>query len=117
MEDTGAPWVAGCNDDRSILGFRIRHGSSRGPMSARFYHEMQKRGVGPRETVVLGKTIITERDERAWEEARANPTGTEARLVAKVRERRHQRALKAGRASAASPEHISKRGRRKKGPA
>jgi hypothetical protein len=107
-------WTAGNVNDRSVEGFRIRQGGSRGPMSPRFYNSMKQNGLGPRETIVLNKIIITAADEREWEEARANPTDTELEAVEKVRQRWHQRALKAGRASAASSRHVSKRGRRKK---
>jgi hypothetical protein len=107
-------WVAGNPNDRSIRGFRIRHGGSRGPMSTSFYNRLKKEGRGPRESYADGKVFISVEAEQEWDRARANPTGTEARLIAKMKERRHQRALKAGRAAAASPRHVSKRGRRKR---
>ena len=34
-------WVPGNPNDRSVTGFRIRHGSSRGPMSRRYYYELK----------------------------------------------------------------------------
>jgi len=114
VEDISAPWVPGNPNDRSIEGFRIRHGGKRGAMSRKFYKTMKDDGIGPRETVIGNLTIITVSDELAWEQARANPTGTEAEIVAKRREWRHKRAVKAGKAAAASPKHISKRRRQKK---
>jgi hypothetical protein len=101
-----------------VLGFRIRHGTSRGPMSIAFYNRLKRKKRGPRETVVDGVIIILPDDERAWDEARRNPSDTEAQLIAKTRERWHRRALAAGRAAAASPVHVSKLklGRRKRAP-
>jgi hypothetical protein len=101
-------WVAGNPNDRSIRGFRIRHGSSRGPMSTSFYNRLKKEGRGPRESYADGKVFISVEAEQEWDKARANPTGTEAKLVERMKAMRRQRALKAGRASAASPRHVSK---------
>lgn len=104
------PWVPGNVNDRSVTGFRIRHGTARGPMSRTFYYAMKARGEGPRETFLsVGKVIITEADEAAWEEQRANPRGTESRLIAKAEEMRRSRGRKAGRAAVASPRHVSKK--------
>jgi hypothetical protein len=116
MDDVDTPWIPGNPFDRSVVGFLIRHGTSAGPMSRKFYTEMQRRGIGPRETIIGNKTIITASDERAWEEARANPTGDEAKAVAAVRAWRHRRAKKAGAAAVASAKHVSnqKRGKRRK---
>jgi hypothetical protein len=110
-------WVPGNPHDRSITGFRIRHGSARGPMSRNLYNKLKRSGRGPKESYADGVIYITPADECAWDEARSNPRGTEAKLVARMKQMRHQRALKAGRAAAASLKHISKRRRRKKGPA
>jgi hypothetical protein len=105
-----APWVAGNPNDRSVTGFRIRNGNARGPMSRGFYYKMKKRGDGPRETYLSpDRIIITAADEAAWLEARANPRGTEARLIAKAMESRKARTRKAGKASVASPYHYTKR--------
>src|SRR5262245_38858209 len=90
-------WVAGNVNDRSIEGFRIRHGSSRGPMSRNLYNKLKRNGRGPRESYANGMIYITVADERAWDEERSNPSdGTEAKLVARMKQMRHQRALKAG---------------------
>jgi hypothetical protein len=108
-------WVPGNPNDRSIEGFCIRHGRARGPMSRKKYNKMRAAGHGPRETIdVDGMIMILPKDEAAWEEARRNPDITEQRLIEKVKEFRRQRARKAGRASAASARHVSKRGPRKK---
>jgi hypothetical protein len=109
-------WVPGNPNDRSVLGFRIRHGGSRGPMSVTLYNKLKKSGRGPRETVVGGAIVILCEHEREWDEARANPSDTELKLIEQTRERWHRRAKKAGAASAKSPKHISRLrlGRRKR---
>jgi hypothetical protein len=107
-----ARWTAGDPRDRSILGFRTRHGGPRGPMSKSSWHRMRKDGRAPRLTHVSpGRAIVTAEDELRWEEARANPTGTEAALIKKVDEYRLARARHAARNSARSPNHVSKRKR------
>jgi hypothetical protein len=104
------PWIAGNPNDRSVTGFRIRNGSARGPMSRTFYYKLKMVGLGPRETFLSpGKTIISAADEAAWQEARANPSSTEAKLIAKAEEMRRHRGRKAGAAAAASPRHVSKK--------
>jgi hypothetical protein len=108
-------WVPGNPNDRSVTGFRIRNGGARGPMSRTFYYAMKKRGEGPRETFIsFNKTIITERDELAWQERRATPSDTEARLIARAEKARRSRGRKAALASAASPRHVSKQRARAK---
>jgi len=111
-------WVPGNPHDRSILGFRTRHGNSRGPMSVAFYNKLKKLGLGPHETVVGMTVSISPEDEKAWDDARRNPTGDEAARVAATRARWHERALKAGKKAAKSPNHVSKvkLGRRKRPP-
>jgi len=117
MKQVLTPWVTGNPGDLSITGFRHRHGSAKGPMSRTHYYKLKKAGRAPRETEVAGVIMILPKDEAAWERMMANPDDTEARLIAKVKEMRHRRSLKAGAAAAASSRHISKRRRRKKGPA
>ena len=102
-------WVPGNPNDRSVRGFRVRHGGARGPMSVTLYNKLKKLGLAPRETIVGNVVIITVDDERAWDNARSNPTDdTELKLIAETRRRWHRRALAAGRAAAASPIHVSK---------
>jgi len=108
-DDTGGPWITGNPFDRSVEGFRTRHGSAKGPMSRAHYAKLKKLKIAPRETVLGdGVVIITVADEAAWEEARANPTGKEAARVAEVRKRWRERALAAGAKAAESPIHVSK---------
>jgi len=118
MSKVSIEWQPGNPNDRSTKGFRIRNGTSKGPMSRAFYYKLKRRGDGPRETYLSpGRVIITAKDEAAWLEARANPCGTEARLLAKAAEMRRARAQKAGRAAVASPLHRSKRWAREAGTA
>jgi hypothetical protein len=99
-------WVPGNPNDRSIEGFRIRHGGRNGPMSKSKYYALKKENRGPRETCLGGgKIVITPLDEAAWDEARANPTGVEARLRAKQAEWRRERARKMAKAAVKSPDH------------
>jgi hypothetical protein len=109
----GTNWIKGNPNDRSVEGFRIRHGSANGPMSRKFYYTLKKKNLAPREIIVLNKTIITPQDELAWDQARAEPKGAEARMVAKTKAWRRRRSKKSGAAAAASPKHISKQGPRK----
>jgi hypothetical protein len=111
-------WVPGNPNDRSVTGFRIRHGGARGPMSLTLYNKIKREGRGPVESVVEGVVKILPEDERAWGAARSNPTGAEAKRVAETRAKWHRRALAAGAAAKASPKHVSKQrlGRRKRPP-
>jgi hypothetical protein len=111
---TMSDWIPGNPNDRSIGGFCIRHGGLRGPMSRKFYNDLKKKDLGPRETFVDTKIIITVEAEAEWERARAEPGAKEQRQNAKIKAWRHRRSLKAGAAAAASPKHVSKQGRRKK---
>ena len=52
-------WVPGNPNDRSVRGFRIRHGSARGPMSKSAYYVMKSQGRGPVEIQVRGVIVIT----------------------------------------------------------
>ena len=101
-------WSPGNPHDRSVRGFRVRHGSARGPMSVAFYNKLKRKNLGPVETVVGTTISISPEDERAWDDARRNPTGAEAARVAATRARWHKRALAAGKAAVESPNHVSK---------
>ena len=105
-DDTGGPWVPGNPNDRSVEGFRIRHGGRAGPMSRSFYYGMKRRGEGPRERHVNGKVIITPEAEAEWDAGAKSKT--ERAKIKKINAMRHKRALKAGAASKESPLHVSK---------
>src|SRR5262249_23743516 len=108
-------WIPGNINDRSITGFRIRHGSPHGPMSKRFYYEMKEEGTGPREIVLANKKIIIRvREEKAGEDARATPTTTEQGLRAKAGAARKAKAMRGAEASVKGPRHVSKQGKRKR---
>src|SRR5262249_32209348 len=94
-------WVPGNPFDRSVRGFCIRHGSSRGPMSESKYRELKKQKRGPKEIELNGMIIITVRSELAWERENEKPKGALARLVAREAAARHQRAKLGAAARAA----------------
>jgi len=99
-------WYVGCPGDRSIAGFCARNGSATGPLSRASYFKMKQLGIGPRESVVLGRIQITPQAEADWQAARTVPRDTEERLRWEERaERRRQRAIKAVAASMRSPKH------------
>jgi len=98
-------WVPGNPNDRSVEGFRTRNGGARGPMSRSRYYKLKKERRAPRETHLGGLTIITPEDEAAWKNARANPKGTEERLIKRAAERRSDRARRAAAAAILSPKH------------
>jgi hypothetical protein len=111
-------WVKGGAGDLSVTGFRNRNGSASGPMSLKLYNSLKRRGLGPKESIVGEKVVIFPQHEAEWQEARANPTGDEAARIAELRAKWHRRALKAGKAAAESPIHVSKirKGRTKRRP-
>jgi hypothetical protein len=116
MEET---WVPGNPNDRSIGGFRIRHGTARGPMSIHFYNTLKRAKRGPKETVVNGVIMILPDAEAAWDEMMTNPVGEEAARIAARRAKWHERAKTAAEAAVKSEEHVSrlKLGRSKRPPA
>ena len=100
--------VPGSPFDRSIEGFRLRQGLSRST-----YYRLQAAGRGPAETrISIRKVVITPSAEKAWELAMANPTGTEAKLVARMKAAAQRQAKIGGAAALASSKHVSKRGQR-----
>lgn len=113
MKQVLPPWVTGGPGDLSITGFRHRHGSAKGPMSRTHYYKLKKAGRAPREIEVAGMIMVLPADEARWERMMANPNDTEARLIAKMKEMRHRRSLKAGAASAAGRRHVSKQRKNK----
>jgi hypothetical protein len=72
------------------------------------YHALQKRGLGPAETVYPGTRIkrISATAENAWDKMAQLGESEAARLEA---ERRREIAAVAGRIAARSPLHISRR--------
>jgi hypothetical protein len=51
-------------------GFSRAEFCGRWGMSEGFYRELQKRGLGPRETRILDRVIITDEDELDWQRER-----------------------------------------------
>jgi hypothetical protein len=75
------PWVPGNPFDRSVFGFRVRHGGKKGPMSKTKYAELKKKKLGPRETIMDGMVRIMPPDEEEYDRRMAAPLGTAARLA------------------------------------
>jgi hypothetical protein len=92
-------WFPGNPNDRSVYGFRWRHGGRKGPMSKTKYFALKKAGRGPRELELNGTIIITAKAEAEWERLHSAPKGALAKLVAKEAAMRKRRA-KAGAAEA-----------------
>jgi hypothetical protein len=76
-------WTPGNPNDRSVLGFRIRHGGRKGPMSKSKYHELKKAGRAPKEIADGRWIIITPKAEADWERKMQRPTTALARLMEK----------------------------------
>jgi hypothetical protein len=99
----------GSLEDRTIAGFRARHG-----MSKATYYRMVKDGRGPRMTVYGHRTIrITKKDEAEFDRRQAKSVGTEARLLQKLQAKRTAMAKKAAAASLAGKNHVSRRRHRR----
>ena len=105
-----SPIIPGSAEDRSVTGFRLRHGR----MSRASYYRAKKEGRGPKETVYGSRTIvILPKDEADWDRARARPDATERRLLAKMQLKRTAKAKKAAAASLTSGNHISQKRKRR----
>lgn len=91
---TNDNWVPGNPFDRSVYGFRVRHGGRKGPMSKTKYFTLRKAGLGPQEQFIGGMIRITPEAEAAWDAAMMAPkrSGAAARLA--WREARAQQAKK-----------------------
>ena len=107
-EPKDEPCVPGSINDRSVTGFRIRHGSGGKPMSRSFYYKMKDRDEGPVEKHVGGKVFITVAAEAEWDARVPSPDSAEAKSIEKINAMRRRRAKAAGTAALASPLHVSK---------
>jgi hypothetical protein len=83
-------------------------------MSPSKYHELKKKGLGPKETDIDGMKRITPADREAWHVLMYEHTKSEDALLAA--ERRRELASIAGRTAAVSPLHVSKRAAHKQHP-
>lgn len=95
-------------DERVRVAFTRNEFCFRNHISKTKYHELQRRGLGPR--TMLGR--ITEEAEKEWQRAMEARDASEA--VQLERQRRVELASRAGKISAASPLHVSNAGSRKK---
>ena len=67
--------------------FSIPHFCARHDFSEGFYRKLRKLGLGPRETRILDRVIITEEDETTWLREREAASAAEAALDRHDRER------------------------------
>jgi hypothetical protein len=85
---------------------------TRNQISATFYQKLRRLSLGPTELRAGGHIVrITPQSEAAWRAARENPQAAEARLIAREQAVARAQRRAAGRASAASPRHVSKQER------
>jgi hypothetical protein len=101
MSTSDRDWVPGNPFDRSVSGFRHRHGTSKGPMSKSKYHSLKKAGRAPREMELGGMILITPEAEAEWERVNTAPKGALQRLAQREAADRSRRAKHAGQCLAA----------------
>jgi hypothetical protein len=99
MTNIKITWEPGDPRDRSVLGFRIRHGGSRAPMSKTKYFAMRDAGQGPAETIVGGRITIEPEAEAEWVRRHTRPTGAAARLAQREAAARSEKARHAAMAA------------------
>ena len=75
------------------------------------YYKMRREGRGPRELRIGNIVRITSEAEAEWVREHEQPTGTEARLIAREREASARKSRRAGKIAAASPKHACRRPR------
>jgi hypothetical protein len=92
--------------------FSIAEFCGRNAISPCTYHRLKGEGRGPLEMHLGGAIRISIEAEKAWRCAREMPDDAEARLIAREKAARERSARKAGKASVASPHHVSKRHKR-----
>ena len=90
----------------SIPEFCVRNGFGTGT-----YHKLKRLGRGPDEMHVGNLIRITTEAELKWQRAPTYPQGAEAVAKARSEAVTKARGRKAGKLSAASPHHVSKRKR------
>ena len=87
--------------------FTIEELCVRNKISCPTYHKWKRAGKGPREMVIGNVIRISVRAERDWQAAREKPDAIDKANAA----RRRAKALKGGKAGAASPRHVANRKR------
>src|ERR1039458_554353 len=93
------------------VAFSIPEFCTRNNFGTGTYHKMKRLGLGPDEMRVGNLIRITAEAELKWQRARTYPRGAEADAKARAEALRVARGRKAGKLSAASPRHVSKRKR------
>jgi hypothetical protein len=79
-------------------------------ISKPFYYKLRSMGLGPTEMRFLGVIRISHEAELQWQNARENPTKTEAEVLKEAATARRERAVKAASKAIRSPRHVSRRG-------
>jgi hypothetical protein len=75
------------------------------------YHKIKRAGQGPDELRIGNVIRITAEAEQKWQRERTNPKGAEAKARTIAEAKTKARGKNAGKLSAASPHHVSKRKR------
>jgi hypothetical protein len=93
------------------VAFSIGEFCVRNDIGTGSYHRLKRLGLGPDEMRVGNLIRITAEAELKWQRARTYPHGEEAKAKARAEAVTAARGRKAGKLSAASPRHVSKRKR------
>ena len=97
------------NSETERRAFSIQDFCFRNSISTTTYFKLRRNGLAPLE-MKLGRAVrISAEAETVWRQQRERPSDTESRLIQREAEARVRRAKKAGAASVASPNHVSKR--------
>jgi hypothetical protein len=98
--------------ERQRSSFSILEFCTRNNISLGTYHKLKRAGLGPAEMRLGNVVRVTSQAEREWQAARTTPTeGIEVEAREASENEAKTRAKKAGKLSAASPRHVSKRKR------
>ena len=93
------------------VAFSIGEFCVRNDIGTGTYHKLKRLGLAPDEMRFGNVIRITAEAELKWQRARTNPKGEEAKAKAHSEAVTAARGRKAGKLSAASPRHVSKRKR------
>jgi hypothetical protein len=94
----------------SIKEFCREHG-----ISPPFYYDLKRQGLGPAEMRMGNIVRISHEAAAAWRKARENPSESEAEASSQIAKALRDRARRAARRAIQSPNHVSRRFRRRSG--
>ncbi|MES2255044.1 MAG: hypothetical protein V4559_08385 [Pseudomonadota bacterium] len=101
-------------EEQDQQAFLIPVFCERNGISLAVYYRLQREGRGPRVMRLGTGTIrISKQAEADWQRAREMPDDAEARLIERQKAATRRRAISAGKVSALSPKHVSKRQQKK----